>query len=182
MKFKTPLQIAVFFAALGVVGKLTVYSLKLQHIPEVQFYIVVYYLVLLLFTVFFGIRQYKLYADKETGYFDDVKAGVRAGMLFALIIGAVTYFYYNNIDTDFFEIRKQEVKDSVVNQAKKFYEEGKSKEEIKTYLINQFLSMHTMLTPYFQTIMTVFGMTFMALFNALIFAVFMRKFPGFKKN
>tara|TARA_Y100000589_G_scaffold291166_1_gene294414 strand:- start:18704 stop:19252 length:549 start_codon:yes stop_codon:yes gene_type:complete len=182
MKFKTPLQIAVFFAALGVAGKLAVYVLHLQHIPEVQFYIVVYYLVLLLFTVFFGIRQYKLFAEKETGYFDDVKAGVRAGMLFAMIIGLVTYFYYNNIDTDFFEIRRQEVKESVVHQAKEMLKQGKSKEEINAFLKNQFISMETMLTPYFQTIMTVFGMTFMAFFNALIFAVFMRKFPGFKKT
>jgi hypothetical protein len=182
MKFKNSLQIAVFFALLGVAGKLTVYVLHLQHLPDMQFYIVVYYLVLLLFSVFFGIRQYKLNEPGNTGYFDDMKAGVRAGMLFAMIIGLVTYVYYSKIDVDFFEIEKAQRREYIVQQAQELLKEGKkTREELRTMLKNQFVNIELMFTPYYQTLMTVFGLTFMAFFNALIFAAFMRKFPGFKK-
>ncbi len=181
MKFKTPLQIAVFFSIIGLIGKLTVLKLGIQHLPETQFYIVVFYLILLLMTVFFGIRQFKFYAEKPTAYFDDVKAGVRAGMLYALIIGAITYFYYTQIDPAFFEIKIAKTKDFIHGQMQEMVRQGKAKSEILQYAKQQYLSMVYMLTPYFQTVMTVFGLTFMAFFNALIFSVFMRKFPGFKK-
>ncbi len=181
MPFKTPLQIAVFFAVIGLIGKLTVFMMGIQHLPEVQFYIVVFYLILLLMAVFFGIRQFKFYADKPTAYFDDVKAGVRAGMLFALIIGAITYFYYAKIDPAFFEIKIAKTTDFVREQMKEMVHQGKPKSEILQYAKQQYISIAYMYTPYFQTVMTVFGLTFMAFFNALIFAVFMRKFPGFKK-
>ena len=57
--FKNPFQVAISFAIIALVVKLTAFSLDVQH-GGMEKYIFYIYILLLLLTVFFGIRSNKI--------------------------------------------------------------------------------------------------------------------------
>ena len=177
---KNPFQVAITFAVVALIIKLTIFSLNMQH-GEMENYIRYIYMLVLLTAVFFGIRSNKILENNKTTFLQDFKAGARTAAFFALLVAGITYVYYAKIDANFFVMMQNE-KISILNgKITEMINAGTETKEalVETYF-NQLFGIKTMLTPYFQAMWTMFGLVFMGLFNALVFAFLMKKMPGFK--
>lgn len=182
--FKNPFQIAIVFALLALVVKLTIYLLGAQH-GDMERYIFFIYTLILCINVFFGIRSNKLLLKDEgvkAKFGDDFKAGARSASFFALIVALITYIYYAKIDVDFFEIKQSTLVNTFPEKIKNAYTSGSlSKTEIREKIIADVVNGKLFIyTPYFQAILTLFGLVFIGLFYSVLFAFTMRKVPGFK--
>lgn len=177
---KNPFQVAVAFSIIALVIKLVIFMLKMQH-GDMENYIRYFYMLLLLTAVFFGIRSSKINTEGQTTFIQDFKAGARTAAFFALIVAGITYVYYAKIDADFFAIKQAPLIEELTKSTKDTIVASKeTKETIVTNYSNQLFSIRTFLSPYFQSMWTMFGLVFMGLFNALVFALLMKKMPGFK--
>jgi len=177
---KNPFQVSVTFAVVALIIKLVVFSLNMQH-GDMENYIRYIYMLILLTAVFFGIRSNKILEKNQTSFMQDFKAGARTAAFFAIIVAAITYVYYAKIDATFFEIKQAPLLEALNNQTKEVINKGvDSKEIIVENYGNQLFSIRTFLSPYFQAMWTMFGLVFMGLFNAMVFALLMKKMPGFK--
>jgi hypothetical protein len=179
--FKTPLQVAITFAVIALVVKLSFFSMGIQH-GGAEKYIFYIYMLLLLSTVFFGIRSTKMMTKETTSLGQDFRAGARSASIFAILVTAITYFYYSNIDPEFFEIKRAESLANLPIKIKQAISDGDmSMEEIKEKVKTDIKSARTIFSPYLHSMATMFGLVFIGLFQSFIFAILMKKYPGFKK-
>lgn len=179
---KNPFQVSIAFAGVALILKLIVFSLNMQH-GDMENYIRYIYMLILLVAVFFGIRSNKILEENKTNFLQDFKAGARTAAFFAILVAAITYVYYAKIDATFFEIKQAPLLEELNKKTQEVLAEGKeTKEVVVSNYTNQLFSIRTFLSPYFQAMWTMFGLVFMGLFNSLIFALLMKKMPGFKTN
>ena len=112
----------------------------------------------------------------------DFRTGARTASFYGILMAAITYFYYAKIDVDFFTIKKAELfatyPDKITNALS---EKAMSLDQIKDRVKGDIANARTIYTPYFQATTTMFGLVFIGLFNAIVFAFLMKKYPGFKK-
>ncbi|MBL4593695.1 MAG: DUF4199 domain-containing protein [Flavobacteriales bacterium] len=178
--FKNPFQIAVTFSVVALIVKISVYALGMQH-GSMESYIWYVYMLLLLFTVFFGIRSNKINYEGTTSLGQDFKTGARAASFFGILMGLITYIYYAQIDPEFFPIKQQPYMDGLFEIAETKIKEGVSKDEVTKGLYESTERVKQQLSPYLHSMLTMFGLVFIGLFNSIVFALLMKKFPGFKK-
>ncbi|MGE0560799.1 MAG: DUF4199 domain-containing protein [Flavobacteriales bacterium] len=177
---KNPFQVAITFSIVALIIKLVIFSLNMQH-GEMENYIRYIYMLLLLVTIFFGMRSNKIAEGNNTSFIQDFKAGARTAAFFAVIVAVITYVYYAKIDANFFVLMQNE-KIAILNEKiTEMIQAGTSSKDVlvETYF-NQLFGIKTMLSAYFQAMWTMFGLVFMGLFNALVFALLMKKMPGFR--
>jgi len=177
--FKSPFQAAVAFALIALVAKLTFFYLGIQHLDTT--YIWYIYMLLLLVAIFFGIRTNLSTEAGISSFSGNFKTGARTASIFALLVAAITYIYYAQIDVDFFDIRIQEELDSYPAKIANAIKDGTmTEDEIKQRIINESSSIKTIYSPYFHSMFTMFGLVFIGLFNSAVFAFMMKRFNGFK--
>ncbi|PJB14124.1 MAG: hypothetical protein CO118_10255 [Flavobacteriales bacterium CG_4_9_14_3_um_filter_32_8] len=179
LMFKNPFQVAVVFAVISLIVKVSIFLLGVQH-GAAEAYIRYFLMLVLLVTVFFGIRSNKVMYEGATTFRQDFKTGARTASFYAILMAIITYVYYAKIDADFFAIKQQPLLDELYNSAKNKMA-TESRETIQTNLSNQIFGIQTYLSPYFQAMWTLFGLVFMGLFHSAVFAFLMKKYPGFKK-
>ncbi|MDG1475701.1 MAG: DUF4199 family protein [Vicingaceae bacterium] len=221
--FKNPFQVAVIFALIALIAKLTLMFLGIQH--DSSQYIIYAYMLIILCAIFFGMRSNKVMYDGPTTFGQDFKTGARTASFFAILVGLITYVYYNSIDPEFLSIKKdaqievykKSIKETTiknglnatvksmpiefqnkVSSIEKYFiaeamntiaENPKIKQAItnngiektKTETINNIVIADTIYSPLSQTSYTLFGLVFLGLFHSGVFAMLMKKFPGFKK-
>jgi hypothetical protein len=179
--FKNPFQVAITFATIALIVKLSVFSLGIQH-GGMEKYIFYIYMLLLLLTVFTGIRSTKVMHEGSTSLGQDFKAGARSASIFAILVTTITYFYYSNIDPEFFEIKRAESLANLPLKIKQAISDGNMTiAQIKEKSIADINSARTIFSPYLHSMATMFGLVFIGLFQSIIFAILMKKYPGFKK-
>lgn len=179
--FKNPFQVAISFAVIALVVKLLIFTAGAQH-GAMEDYIRYIYMLILLTAVFFGIRSNKMQSEGPTSFGQDFKAGARTASFFAIIVAGITYVYYAKIDAHFFEVKQAPLLEESLTMVKEKITAGEeTKKEITEWYSNQLYGMKTFLSPYFQSIWTLFGLVFMGMFNSIIFAFLMKKMPGFKQ-
>ncbi len=176
--FKNPFQVAVVFALIALVSKLVLFYLDVQH-SETS-YITFVYMLILLCAVFFGIRSNKVMYKGNTTFGQDFRTGARTASFFALLVGGITYIYYTKIDPDFFPVKIAETIDVYKENMENLTKE-KGLTEAKILFKNKIVSLSAIYSPISQTTYTLFGLVFLGLFHAGVFALLMKKFPGFKK-
>lgn len=177
---KNTFQVAITFSLVALIIKLVIFSLNMQH-GDMENYIRYIYMLLLLITIFFGIRSNKIIEGGKTSFIQDFKAGARTAALFGVIVAVITYIYYAKIDAEFFVMMQNE-KIAILNgKVTEMIQAGTLTKDalVETYY-NQLFGIKTMLSPYFQAMWTMFGLVFMGLFDSLLFAFLMKKIPGFK--
>jgi len=176
--FKNPFQVAVVFALVALGTKLMLLLLNVQH--DNTSYVTLAYMLFLLCAVFFGIRSNKITQEKMTSFGEDFRTGARTASYFALLVGVITYIYYTKIDPDFFPIK---ITNALAEDAKGIPDAIKEKgfAEAKTLFKTNIISRNAIYSPISQTTYTLFGLVFLGLFHAGIFALLMKKYPGFKK-
>tara|TARA_B110000091_G_C13588182_1_gene379459 strand:+ start:189 stop:728 length:540 start_codon:yes stop_codon:yes gene_type:complete len=178
--FKNPFQVAVTFALIALILKVSVFALDMQH-GSMENYIWYMYMLLLLFSVFFGIRSNKITYEGTTTLGQDFKTGARTASFFGILMGLITYVYYAQIDPDFFPIKQQPYIDGLIDIAETKLKDGVSKEEVVTGLYESIARVKQQLSPNLHSMLTMFGLVFIGLFNSIVFAFLMKKYPGFKK-
>ncbi len=180
--FKNPFQVAVAFAVIALTIKIVLYAMGIQH-GAMETGIRYIYMLLILMAVFFGVRSNKIAAEKQTTFGEDFRAGARTASFFAILTALITYVYYAKIDSEFFNVMKEPLMEELQVKFKAELEitEAKKVKVLKENITNQIYSINTMLSPYFHAMWTMFGLVFLGLFNAGVFALLMKKFPGFKK-
>jgi hypothetical protein len=179
--FKNPLQVAIIFAAISLLVKLSVFSMDIQH-GDMEKYIWYIYMLILLIAVFFGIRSNKITHTGQTTIGQDVKTGARTASYFAILMTIITYLYYTQIDVDFFEIKKEELFQQYPEKITHAINEKKlSISEIKEHLKADIMNSSTIFSAQFHAMITLFGLVFIGLINSVVFAFMMKKFPGFKQ-
>lgn len=178
--FKNPFQVALTFALIVLVMKLTIFYLGLQH-GDIELRIWYVYLFIILLNVFFGIRSNKIASENPTSFGEDFKAGGRTASYFAILVTGIVFVYYSKIDVDFFDIEKKDVIASLPEKIKFHFEEGRlSTEEIKKHAKLEISNANKIYTPSFYAMFTMFPLVFIGIIYAGLFAFLMKKFPGFK--
>ncbi len=178
--FKNPFQVAIIFAVISLVIKVSIFGMDMQH-GNMEKYIWYIYMLLLLCTVFFGIRSNKVMYEGSTTFGQDFRTGARSASFYALLMALITFVYYTKIDSDFFAIKQQPYLDGLYEIAKTKVEAGESKKDIIQGLYSSTVTVKQQLSPQLQSLLTMFGLVFIGLINAAVFALLMKKYPGFKK-
>jgi hypothetical protein len=179
--FKNPLQVAIIFAVISLLVKLSVFSLGMQH-GHMEKYIWYIYMLILLIAVFFGIRSNKITNKGTTSVGQDFKTGARTASFYAILMAIITFLYYTQIDTDFFEIKKEELFQQYPEKISHALNEKKMNvTEIKEHLKADIMNSSTIFSAQFHSMITLFGLVFIGLINSIVFAFMMKKFPGFKQ-
>lgn len=176
--FKNPFQVAISFAVVALLVKLIIFTLEAQH-GAMETYIRYIYMLILLTAVFFGIRSNKITEEGPTSFGQDFKAGARTAAFFALLVAGITYVYYAKIDVNFFPIMKADLISQYADMIPDLIKE-KGLKEAKAITQNNIIGLNTIFSPYSQATYTLFGLVFMGMFNSLVFALVMKKLPGFK--
>ena len=177
--FKNPFQVAISFAIVALVIKLTIFTLGLQH-GDMENYIFFIYLFLLLLAILYGIKSNQKTSEKPTTFGDDFRTGARTASFFAIIMFAITFMYYSNIDPDFFPTKQQPYIDALLDMAKTKLQEGEPKDEVINGLSESISKVKQQLSPYAHSMLTLFGLVFIGVFNAAVLAFMMKKFPSLK--
>tara|TARA_B110000459_G_C16329327_1_gene367221 strand:+ start:120 stop:653 length:534 start_codon:yes stop_codon:yes gene_type:complete len=176
--FKNPFQVAVTFALIALIIKLVLMNLGIQH--DETPYITYSYMLLILCAIFFGIRSNKVMYEGKTTFGQDFKTGARTASFFALLVAAITFVYYSKIDPEFFPIKIAKSMDEYAKNIPDLIKE-KGLEDAKEFFKNKIIALGAIYSPISQTTYTLFGLVFLGLFHSAVFALLMKKFPGFKK-
>lgn len=176
---KNPFQVAVTFTLVALVVKLVMFGLDVQHGAMEDFLRYIYMLILLI-AVFFGIRSNKIASETPTTFGQDFRAGARTASFFAILTAVITYVYYAKIDSGFFAIKQQPLLDEIFKEAQERIK-TEDRAVLEDSITNQIYGIKMYLSPYFQAMWTMFGLVFLGIFNAAVFAFLMKKYPGFKK-
>ena len=176
--FKNPFQVAVTFALVALIIKLVLMYLGVQH--DSTNYITYAYMLIILCAIFFGIRSNKIMYEGATSFGQDFKTGARTASFFAILVGLITYVYYSKIDPDFFPIKISKSVNEYATNIPGLIEE-KGLDGAKQFFKEKIVALEVIYSPMSQTTYTLFGLVFLGLFHSGIFALLMKKFPGFKK-
>ena len=176
--FRNPFQVAIAFALIALITKLVLFYFNLQH--DDTSYITYAYMLILLCTIFFGIRSNKSMYEGNTTFAEDFRTGARTASFFAILVGGITYVYYTKIDIEFFPVKRAvSIAEYTKNIPDLISEKGLV--DAKLFFKNKLLTLNTIYSPVSQTSYTLFGLVFLGLFHSFIFAMLMKKYPGFKK-
>lgn len=164
---KTPTSIAVWMVLISIVLKLFVFitSNQFTDIGQVAVFGNIFFL---LTGIFLGIRLFKktqLSKETASSFIDDFKAGMKVAALYSVMMAAFVYIYYSFIDISYFDIK-------LAKQIEMAQEQNMNLEQIKT-------TGEMVLSPFFQTTITLIGFILLGSFYSSILAFLMRKFPGF---
>ncbi len=169
------LKYALLFSALWIIVRLTTF---LGSFGEVYGYVLLINPLFLLLAVTFGLRASKSQSKEASSFLRDVKTGMKAGVLYALIVALFTFLYHRSIDPDFFEDRKEKV---IVSLKKEIEHREKLKEEEKevppgTIDIEQTRqSLNTMSSPFSVMTLTLLGLITLSIIYAMVVAALDRK-------
>ncbi|MEX2380391.1 MAG: DUF4199 domain-containing protein [Vicingaceae bacterium] len=161
---KSTFSIAVWMMVVSVLLKMITYSNGWQFTDYER--IAIFGNVFVLMTgVFLGIRLFKKNAVEQTNFLDDFKAGMRVSAMYAILMTAFVYLYYSTIDPTYFDLKlkKQLI---LANENEMDLEQVRKTGEF-------------VLTPFFQSTITLIGFLLLGSFYSGIITFLVRKLRGF---
>lgn len=159
--------IAIRMTIVSIIIKMLVFTMHWQHTnyERVYFFANVF---ILMTGVFFGIRQYKKAATDRTDFLQDIKSGMRIAALYAILMTAFVYAYYEFIDPAYFT-QKLEMQLQLAAESDIDLEKAKQ--------MGQFA-----LSPFFQSTVTLIGFMILGSFYASMITFLLRRVKGFANN
>lgn len=162
---KSTFSIAVWMMVVSVLLKMITYVNEWQFTDYER--VAIFGNVFVLMTgVFLGIRLFKSKAVDITTFFDDFKAGMRTAAMYAILMTAFVYTYYSIIDPTYFDIKLK-------NQLVIASENEMDLEQVKK--TGEFV-----LSPFFQSTITLIGFLLLGSFYSGIITFLVRKMRGDK--
>ena len=164
----SPFDIAVRMLLVSIIFKMIVFFASKQF----TFYesIAIFINIFVLMTgVFLGIWNYRKLLNAPQSFTDYLKEGMKVAALYAILMTAFVYVYYTFIDSTYFYLK-------LAKQSALLEESGRATQEIKQATE----TMKVVLTPFFQSTITLIGFLLLGSFYASIITFLLRKFkPGF---
>lgn len=158
---KTNFSIVVWMMVFSVLLKMLIYFFNLQFTGYER--MALFGNVFILMSgVYLGIKLFKKTETNKTVFLQDVKAGMRVASLYALFMTLFVYFYYSKIDPTYFDQR-------LASQLSLAEENGANLANAKE--MGEFV-----LSPYFQSTITLVGFLILGSFYASIITFLLRKF------
>jgi len=114
--------------------------------------------------IFFGIRLFKNNQLERTSFLSDLKAGMKVAGIYAILISFFAYCYYSYIDSQYFTIKMQ----SQLELAEQNGAEAGNLKQMRE-------TMGFVLTPYFQSTVTLILFILLGTFYSSIITFFVRK-------
>jgi hypothetical protein len=127
-----------------------------------------------------SIYLFKRKQKHQNALIDDLKIGLVPSMIFTVLVGGFSYFYYNNIDTGYIakKIQEEEVrwsnKENIqeLKQKNPMAYDNQSNEEIKSQQVN---TAKTLLSPSFNMSISLLIMSIWSMINGLFVALIFRR-------
>jgi len=158
---KTNFSIVVWMMVFSVFFKMLIYFLNLQFSGYER--AVIFGNVFILMTgVYLGIKLFKKEEASKTTFLQDVKAGMRIASLYAVFMTGFIYLYYSSIDSTYFDQRFADQM-SLVEPNNPNFDNIKQTAEF-------------VLSPFFQSTVTLIGFLLLGSFYAAILTFLLRKF------
>lgn len=166
---KSPFSIVVWMMVVSVLLKMIVYSQSWQFTSYEQ--IAIFGNIFVLMTgVFVGIRMFKIQHTQST-FPQDFKAGMRIAALYAIAMTVFVYTYYAVIDPTYFDAKlENQIALATESNQNIEGEEGK----INLNQVRQ--TGEVVLSPFFQSTVTLIGFLLLGSFYSGILSFLMRKF------
>lgn len=157
---KSTSSIVVWMMVVSVLLKMIVFSQNWQFSSFEQ--VSIYGNIFILMTgVFLGIRKYKI-ANTQSSFPQDFKAGMRIAGLYAIAMTAFVYTYYAIIDASYFDLKLE-------RQMSLAEENGMNLDQVRQ-------TGEIVLSPFFQSTVTLIGFLLLGSFYSGILSFLMRKF------
>lgn len=161
---KTPFSIAVWTVLASVIVKMLVFISNNQF-TDIGRYAIFLNIFFIMTAVFWSIREFKKLQGSTSSFIDDFKIGMKAAAWYAILLSVFVYFYYSTIDSSYFPTLMQ----SRMELAK---EAGVDMNQAKA-------TAEVVLSPFFQSTITLIGFLLMGAFYSALITYFMRKMKGF---
>ena len=163
---KSNFSIVVWMMVVSVLLKMLVYAGGYQFTNYERFAIFGNIFVLMT-GIFLGIRLHKKTIQQKTEFLADFKAGMRVAAMYAIFMSLFVYIYYSFIDSSYFATKLQ-------NQLQLAEESGGDIDLNQIKQTGEFV-----LSPFFQTTITLIGFLLLGTFYASLITFFMRQVRGF---
>lgn len=161
---KSHFSIVVWMLVVSIFMKMGVFAANLQFTPYERIYFFGNLFVIMV-GVFLGIRLFKELSPQKTGFIADVKAGMKVVGLYAVLMSFFVYFYYSFIDASYFPTK-------IADQIQLLEESGRvtGKELTQSRETASFI-----LSPYFQSTVTLILYLLLGTFYSSLITFFVRK-------
>jgi len=161
---KSSFSIVVRMLIVSVLLKMLIFSMNLQftNYEKVALFGNIF---ILMAGIFFGIRLFKTQAGEKTSFVADFKAGMRVASTYAIFMCAFVYLYYSIIDPTYFDSKLA---------AQLTLAEGNGMDVENARQTGKFV-----LSPFFQSTITLIGFILLGTFYSSILPFLMRKIGGF---
>lgn len=161
---KSHFSIIIWMLAISMLLKMLVYAGGYQFTGYEKVYFFGNLFVLMI-GIFMGIRLFKSQMEEKTSFLADAKAGMKVAGMYSVLMSIFVYVYYSYIDPAYFEIKlasqmelmsaKEGVTKAAVNNARKTGE--------------------FVLSPYFQSTVTLILYLLFGTFYSALITFFVRK-------
>jgi hypothetical protein len=134
-------------------------EMDMQRASNVQIFV---HMALVILSIFFTLLAYYRTPGRINSFIDDAKDGLKAGSVYALLATILVVAYYNLFDTDFFSEMQQRIFEKSVITDPDVPEEERWEKIRNTFNLSNWV------------LATLTGLMAMAIFYALLVALFMR--------
>ena len=163
---KTHFSIVVWMLVVSIFMKMVIFAIHLQFTAYERVYFFGNLFVIMV-GVFLGIRLFKSLNKEKTSFIADVKAGMKVVGIYAVLMSVFVYVYYSFIDPSYFDIKLADQ----ISLATIHAEETGEKLSIKQIEdTGKFI-----LSPYFQSTVTLILFLLLGTFYSSLITFFVRK-------
>ena len=160
---KSHFSIVIWMLAISMFMKMLIYVGRYQFTNYENIYFFGNTFIIMI-GIFMGIRLFKAQMPSKTSFLADVKAGMKVAGMYAVFMSGFVYVYYNYIDPSYFEIK-------LANQMELLAANGAEKGALKKAKdTGEFV-----LSPYFQSTVTLILFILFGTFYSSIITFFVRK-------
>ncbi|MBL4710723.1 MAG: DUF4199 domain-containing protein [Flavobacteriales bacterium] len=160
---KSHFSIVVWMMVVSVFMKMAVYAANLQFTGYEKIYFFGNLFVMMV-GIFFGIRLFKSIVEGKTTFLADIKTGMKVAGMYAVLMSLFVYAYYTYIDPTYFDLK-------LADQLKLAEGAGITGKDLQ-------LRKETgafVLSPYFQSTVTLILYILLGVFYSSIITFFVRK-------
>lgn len=160
---KSHFSIVIWMLGISMLMRMLVYAAGLQFTAYENIYFFGNPFIIMV-GIFLGIRLFKEQMPEKTSFIADAKAGMKVVGMYAVLMSVFVYVYYSYIDPSYFEIK-------LGNQVDLLAENGASQADLKKARETGEL----ILSPYFQSTVTLILFILLGTFYSSIITFFVRK-------
>lgn len=161
---KSSFSIAVWMVLISVILRMIVFLMDWQFTNYEKIYLFGNLFVLMM-GVFFSLRLYKRKVEKTTHFLEDYKAAMRFVGLYAILMSVFVYIYYSSIDVTYFDVKLK-------SQLTLAAEHGMDLDQVKK-------TGEMILTPFFQSTITLVGFIMLGFIYSAIIVFTTRKMGAY---